>query len=201
MEYGSNTRANHVKRQYEQLQDARGEPIAIIDCYADGDTVVASGTFDELLANHNIVIITDTGPSEQLVEQGSKLLVGYDAIDEYVESAFTAYETESDVSAGLVALSIIDRFYEHFPEVPHEIIETVARDLCGSSEYIDYLIARESSEAMSTMVDTIMQPYIRSFASTQEAINTRAVDAYAAACTDVDDTDAQLQFILDCRRR
>lgn len=199
IEYGPRTTANYFKRQYEQLCGAEGEPIVILDCYDDSDTVVVTGTYRGN-ANERLVIESATGTSEQLTDTGSELLVGFDAIDQYVESAITHYEDDDDVMAGLVAVSLIDRFSDHFPSLPREIVETIAHDVCNDSEYLKYLVARDASNDMRALVDTIMLQYIRQFRSPQEAINAHDAMAYIAACTDPDDNDAQLRYLLDCRR-
>ena len=199
IEYGAHMAVNHIKRQHEQLAQAVGEPIAILDCYDDGDIVAVTGTYQGMGHGNALVIETPHGISEQLTEPGSELLVGYEDIGGYVESAFELYENEGDVSAGLVAVSLVDKFNEYFPELPQEITDTIAHDLCGSSDHIDYLVAREASEAMASTVDTIMRRYIQHFRTPQEALSTKAVTAYLAACTDPDDGDAQLRYLLDCR--
>jgi len=199
IEYGAHMAVNHIKRQHEQLAHAVGEPIAILDCYDDGDIVAVTGTYQGAGQGNALIIETSAGTSEQLTEPGSELLVGYENIGSYVESAFELYENDGDVSAGLVAVSLVGKFNDYFPELPQEIIDTIAHDLCGSSEHIDYLVAHEAGEAMATTVDTIMRGYIKRFRTPQEALNTKAVTAYLAACTDPDDGDAQLRYLVDCR--
>lgn len=202
MEYGTRTTANHLKHQHEQLSSAAGEPIAVVDCDTDGDIVIATGIYQREVGKNCIAITTSSGIAEHTIEHGSELLIGFEAIDEYVESALDLYEDENegDVQAGITAVALINRFPDHFSALPVDIIAAMADDICGSSEYIDYIVAREAGDAMHAQIDTIMRDYVRQFRSSREALQISAVNAYLAACTDINDRNAQIEYLEVCRR-
>ena len=200
MEYGSRTEINHLKHQREQLANAAGQPIVIFDCYETGDIIAVAGNYQESTDDNCIVITTPQGTSKQLLEQGNELLVGFEAIDEYVESALERYEDESDVYAGITAVSLIDRFSGHFPPLPHELTGVIAKQVCGSDNYEDYLGVLDAGDIMKAQVHSIMTQFIQSFASPEAALRSNKVTAYIRANTDPYDPDAPLEFLLACRR-
>lgn len=199
-EYGMQITANRLKRQYDQLADAEGSPIVIINCYPEGDAVAVTGTYAGREADTTVAISTsDQGNTRQLLEPGDELLVGYDTIDSYVESALELFETDGDLYAGFVAFALADKFPEHFPPVTEEVATEVAQQIVTCPDYTTHLVARDSGEIMRHAVERIMSQYIRSFPKALEALKDPVVIAYLAAWTDCDDDEAQLKLLIDIR--
>lgn len=199
-EYGMHITANRLKRQYDQLQGAEGEPVAIVDCYPEGDVVAVTGTYLASESDNTIRISTpNNGRASLPLDPGSELLVGYATIDAYVESALELFEADGNFYAGLVALSLIDKFPDHFPPATEGIAAEVARQIVTCSEYDAHLTARDSGDIIKGAVEDAMAHYIRSFPKALEALKDPVVAAYLAAWTDLEDEEAQLKLLVNIR--
>lgn len=199
MEYASKTKANHLKQQCEKLVGAEGLPIVMLDCYPDVDVIAATGNYRGLTQDNKIAMTFADSASEQPIEQRSELLVGFNEIDTYVEAALEHYEQEGDAYAGVAAATLIANFPEHFPELPAAVIDSIAKSICGTEEYEDYLAALNAGDAMRARIDEIMAVYLKRFSDAREALRSARVTAYLEASTDPRDSDAQLGFLIKCR--
>ena len=195
MEYGSHSKANHLKRQRELLADATGTPIVILDCYANGDVVAVTGEYKEMTKDGHIVVVAPRGTTDYPPDARSELLIGHDDIGEYVESSLELYENESDIAAGIAAVTLTDRFPDHFPALPTAIIESIAARVCMSDDHQDYIGAAGAGETLRERVDVIMGEYIRQFTSLTSALRSGRVAAYIEAMDSLVDAGDQMRFL------